>query len=89
MDKACDQDLGYRLQTMVGVKKLNSEAVSFDSQTFDVENFDSEVGNWKNAAENRRLIFAAGGFDMTVVVASMKFGSDFAIEVVDNSVEVL
>ena len=78
-----------RLQTMVSVKNLNSQAASFDCQKFDFESFDSEVGNWKIAAERRNLKFAAESFAMTVVVAYMNFGSDFAIEVVDNSVEVL
>ena len=74
---------------MVAVENLNSEAVSFDFQKFDLESLDSEVGNWKIAAEKRNLSFAAESFDMTVVVAYMNFGSDSAIEVVDNSVEVL
>ena len=56
---------------------------------FDFESIDSEVRNWKFAAEKRNLNFAAESFDMTVVVAYMNFGSDSAIEVVDNSVEVL
>ena len=74
---------------MVAVENLNSEAVSFDSQNFDFESFDIEVGNWKIAAEKRNLNFAAEIFDMTVVVAYMNFGSDSAIEVVDNLIEVL
>ena len=74
---------------MVAVENLNSEAVSFDFRNFDFESFDSEVGNWKIAAEKMNLNFAAKNFDMTVVVAYMNFGSDSAIEVVDNLVEVL
>ena len=72
---------------MVVVENLNSEDVSFDSQKFDFESFDSEVGNWKIAAERRSLNFAAESFDMTVVVAYMHFGYDSAIEVVDISVD--
>ena len=72
---------------MVAVEKLNSEAVTFDSQNFDFESFDTEFENRKIAAE-KNLNFAAGKFDMTVVVAYMNFGSDSAIEVVDNLVEV-
>ena len=74
---------------MVAVENLKSEAVSFDFQSFDFESLDSEVGNWKIAAEKRKLNFAAESFDMAVVVAYMNFGSDSAIEVVDNLVEVL
>ena len=73
---------------MVSVEKLNTGAVSFDSQNFDFERFDSEVEKWKIAAERRNLIFVAEKFDMTVLVAYMNFSSDSAIEVVDNSVEV-
>ena len=62
--------------------------MSFDSQNFDFESFDFEVENWITA-EKRNLNFLAGSFDMAVVVAYMTFGSDSAIEVVDNSVEVL
>ena len=74
---------------MVAVENLNSEAVGFDFQKFDFESFDSEVGKWTIAAEKRNSNFAAESFDMTVVVAYMNFGSDSAIEVVDNLVEVL
>ena len=74
---------------MVAVENLNSEAVSFDFQNFDFESLDSEIGNWKIAAEKMNLSFAAESFDMTVVVAYMNFGSDSAIEVVDSLVEVL
>ena len=74
---------------MVAVENLNSGAVNFDSQKFDFESLNSEVGNWKIAAEKRNLNFAAEKFDMTGVVAYMNFGSDSGIEVVDNSVEVL
>ena len=74
---------------MVAVENLNSEAVSFDFQSFDFESLDSDVGNWKIAAEKSDLNFATESFDMTVVVAYMNFGSDSAIEVVDNLVEVL
>ena len=74
---------------MVAVENLNSEAVGFDFQNFDFESFDSEVGNLKIAAERRNLNFAAESFDMTVVVAFMNFGSDSAIEVVDNLIEFL
>ena len=64
--------------------------MSFDYQSFVSQSFDCEVGNWKVAAEKKKsLNFAAGSFDMTVVVAYMNFGSDSANEVVDNSVEVL
>ena len=72
----------------VGIKKTSGHPVMF-RRNFDFESFDSEVGNWKIAAEKRNLNFAAGSFDMTVVVAYMNFGSDSAIEVVGNSVEVL
>ena len=74
---------------MVAVEKLNSEAVSSDFQDLDFESFDSEVGNWMTAVEKRNLNFAAESFDMIVVVAYMNFGSDSAIEVFDNLVEVL
>ena len=74
---------------MVAVENLNSGAVKFDSQKFDFESLNSEVGNWKIVAEKRNLNFAAENSDMTGVVAYMNFGSDSAIEVVDNSVEVL
>ena len=74
---------------MVAVENLNSEAVSFDFQSFDFENLFSEVGNWKIAAEKRKLNFAAESVDMTVVVAYMNFSSDSASEIVDNLVEVL
>ena len=73
---------------MVAVENLISEAVSFDSQNFVFESFDSEVGNWKIAAEKRNLNFSAESFDLTVVVAYMNFDSDSAFEVVHNSVEV-
>ena len=73
---------------MVSVEILNSAAVSFDSQNFDFESFDFEVENWKIAVETRNLKFVAEKFDMTIVVAYMNFGSDSAIEVVDNSVEI-
>ena len=72
---------------MDAVENLNSEAVSFDFQNFDFGSFDSEVGNRMTAAERRNLNFAAES--ITVVVAYMNFGSDSAIEVVDNLVEVL
>ena len=74
---------------MVAVENLNSEAVSFDSRNFDFESLDFEVGNWMIAAGKRNLNFAAESFDMTVVVGYINFGSDSAIEVVDNLVEVL
>ena len=74
---------------MVAVENLNSETVSFDSEKFDFESFDSEVENWKIAAERRNFNIAAESFDMTVVVAYMKFGSDSAIEVLDKLVKVL
>ena len=75
---------------MVAVESLKSEAVSFDFQSFVFENSDSEVGNWKIAAEKKKtLSFAAENFDMTVVVAYMNFGSVSAIEIVDSFVEVL
>ena len=74
---------------MVAVGSLNSEAVIFDPQKFELESIDSEVKNWKIAAEKLNLNFAAESFDMTVVVAHMNFGSDSALEVVDNLVEVL
>ena len=73
---------------MVAVKNLNSETESFDFRKSDFENFDSEVGNWTIAAEKNNFNFAAKNFDMTVVVAYMNFGSDSAIEVFDNLVEV-
>ena len=73
---------------MVAVEELITEAVSFDFQNFDFESFDSEVGNWKIAAGKKTLNFATVSFVMIVVVAYMNFGSDSAIEVVDNSVEV-
>ena len=74
---------------MVAVDNLNSEAVSCDSEISDFESFDSEVGNWNIEAEKRNLNFAAKNFDKTVVVAYMNFGSNSAIEVFDNLVEVL
>ena len=74
---------------MVAVDNLNFEAVSFEFRNFDFENFDSEVGRWTIAAEKRNLNFAGESFDMIIVVAFMDFGSDSAIEVVNNSVEVL
>ena len=74
---------------MVAVANLNSEAVSFDFQKTEFESLDSEVGNQKIATEKRNLNFAAESFDMTVVVAYMNFGSDSAIEVFYNLVEVL
>ena len=60
-----------------------------DAASFVFESINSEVGNWKIAAQKRHLSFAAESFDMTVVVAYMNFGSDSAIEVVDNLVEVI
>ena len=74
---------------MVAVENLNSEAVEFDFHNFDFESFVSEVGKLTIAAEKKNLSFAAERFDMTVVVAYMDFGSDSAIEVFDNLVEVL
>ena len=74
---------------MVAVQNLISEAVSFDFQNFVSEIFDSEAGKRKIAAEKKGLNFAAGSFDVAVVLAYMNFGSDSAIEGVDNSVEVL
>ena len=74
---------------MVAVENLNSQAVSFVFPNFDFESFDSEVGNWKNAAEKRKINFAAASFDMTAVVTYMNFGSDSSIEGVDILVEVL
>ena len=73
---------------MVRVENLNSEGGSFHFQKLDFESFDSEVGKWMTAAE-KKLNFAAESFDMIVVVAYMNFGSDSAIEVVDNLVGVL
>ena len=74
---------------MLAVENLDSEAVSFDFQKFEFESCNSEVGKWTIAAEKRNLNFAAESFDMTVVVAYLNFGSDFAIEVVNISAEVL
>ena len=73
---------------MVAVENLNSEAVSFDSQSFGFESLHSEVGNGKIAAEKKNLNFAAESFDMIVIVAYMKSGSGFVLEVVGNLVEV-
>ena len=89
MYKACNQDLEYRLQTMVTVEKLKPAAVSFDLQNSDFESFDCEFGIWKIAAEKWNLNLAGESFDMTVVVAYTNVGSDSAIEVVENLVEVL
>ena len=74
---------------MVSIEKLNCEAVSFDSWNFDFEKFGFEVESWKNAAEKRILNNAAKTFHLAVVVAYTNFSSDSAIEVGDNSVEVL
>ena len=74
---------------MILVENLKHVAASFDFQSFDFESINSEVGNWKIAAQKRNLNFAAESFDMTVVVAFLNFGSDSAIEVVDNLVEVI
>ena len=75
---------------MVAVETLHSEAVRFESQIFDSDSFESEVGNWKIGAEKRSLNSAAENFDMTVVVVGyMNFVSDSAIEGVHNSIEVL
>ena len=74
---------------MVAVENLNSEAVSFSLENCDFQSLDSEVGNRKTATEKKNLNFAAESFDMTVVVTYMNFGSDSAIQVVDNLVEVL
>ena len=63
--------------------------MSFDFQIFDFESFESEDGNWMTAAEKRNLSFAAKSVDITVVVVYINFGSDSAIEVFDNLVEVL
>ena len=72
---------------MVAVENLNSEAVRFDFQNFDFESLNSDVGDWKIAADKRNLNFAGESFDMTVVVEYMNFGSVSAIEVFDNLVE--
>ena len=40
---------------MVAVENLNSGAVSFDFQNFDIESLDSEVGNRKIAAEKKGI----------------------------------
>ena len=68
---------------------MNSEAVSFDTQIFDFEGFHSEIGNWKIAAQKRNLNLREDLIiDNFVFVAYMNFGSDSAIEVFDNLVEV-
>ena len=53
------------------------------------ENFESEFKNSENLAEKKNLGFVHENFAKTFVVANMNFGSKFALEVVDNSVEVL
>ena len=47
---------------MVVVENLNSEAVSFDSQSFGFESLHSEVGNWKIAAEKKEFELCCGKF---------------------------
>ena len=42
---------------MVSIENLIFEAVSFASQNFDFERFDSEEGKRRNAAEKKELEF--------------------------------